>query len=65
MRFQESQISFMKEIGISADFSKSLSDSDYQEIEEKLSEYLQIKGFDKEYLPTAEGKLCESILDLL
>lgn len=65
MKFSENQIEFMKKIGISIDFSKNLSDSDYELIEEKVSEHLQKKGFDAEYEPTEEGKMCESILDML
>lgn len=65
MKFSENQIEFMKKIGISIDFSKNLSDYDYELIEEKVSEHLQKKGFDAEYEPTEEGKMCESILDML
>ena len=65
MKFSENQIEFMKKIGISIDFSKNLSDSDYELIEEKVSDHLQKKGFDAEYEPTEEGKMCESILDML
>ena len=63
--FSTQQISFMKALGISVDFSKALSDADYVDIEEKVSEHLQIHGFDDNYLPTEDGKMCESILDLL
>lgn len=63
--FCNNQIAFMKSIGISVDFSKPLSDADYADIEEKVSEHLQKHGFDANYLPSEDGKLCESILDLL
>ncbi len=65
MAFSKNQIEFMKEIGISVDFSKQLSDADYEAIEEKVAEHLQKNGFDKDYLPTEDGKMCESILDAL
>ncbi len=65
MAFSKNQIEFMKKIGISVDFSKPLSAADYETIEEKVSTHLQKNGFDKDYLPTEEGKMCESILDLL
>ena len=65
MAFNKSQIEFMESIGISVDFSKRLSDSDYEAIEERVAEYLQISGFDDQYLPTKEGNMCESILDIL
>lgn len=65
MEFNENQIEFMKEIGVSVDFSKELTDSDYETIEEEVSEYLQAHGFDDNYEPTEEGIMCESILDIL
>ncbi len=54
----------MKEIGISINFS-NISDDDYVAIEEKVSEYLQKKGFNEDYSPNEDGKMCESILDML
>lgn len=65
MDFSKKQVEFMKSIGIQVDFEKTLSDEEYITIEEKISEHLQKKGFDKDYLPTQEGKICESILDML
>lgn len=65
MEFNKNQIEFMKRIGISINFSNKLSDSDYVLIEEKVSEHLQKYGFDDKYEPTEEGKICESILDML
>ena len=65
MKFNENQIEFMKKIGVSVDFSKELTDSDYETIEEEVSEYLQAYGFDGDYEPTEEGIMCESILDVL
>ena len=65
MEFSKKQIEFMQEIGVSVDFSKKLTDSDYETIEEKVSTYLQAHGFDKNNEPTEAGIMCESILDLL
>lgn len=62
--FAENQIEFMKEIGISINFS-NISDDDYVAIEERISEYLQKKGFNEDYSPNEDGKMCESILDVL
>ena len=62
--FAENQIEFMKEIGISIKFS-NISDDDHVAIEEKASEYLQKKGFNGDYSPNEDGKMCESILDML
>ena len=65
MAFSNSQVEFMKRIGISLDFANDLSDADYERIEEGVSSYLQKNGFDNNYNPTEEGKMCESILDSL
>lgn len=64
MKFNENQIYFMKNIGISINFD-DISDDDYFEIEEKISKYLQIKGFNDDYSINRDGEICESILDLL
>lgn len=63
--FDNKQIEFMRKIGIDIDFSKVLSAFDFETIEEKVSEWLQKNGFDKNYEPTQYGKVCESILDVL
>ena len=62
--FSSEQKKFMKSIGIPVNFDM-LSDDDYVAIEESVSEYLQQHGFDKNYKPTEEGLMCESILDEL
>lgn len=61
--FTKKQISFMRNNGINIDFDKKLSDSDYIEIEEKVSRLLQIQGFDEKYEPTQIGLMCEKIID--
>lgn len=65
MKFSEKQIGFMKKIGISINSFDNLSDEDVDLIEDKVSEHLQKKGFDKDYSATADGEMCESILDML
>ena len=65
MKFNEKQIEFMQKIGLSIDFSKDISDSECLVVEEKVSTYLQKHGFDIYYNPTDEGKICESILDMI
>ena len=65
MKFNKKHIEFMQRIGLSIPASGEISDSDCELIEEKVSEYLQEHGFDKNYEPTEEGKNCEEILDLL
>ncbi|RGH10829.1 hypothetical protein DWW39_04410 [Clostridium sp. AF15-31] len=64
MKFKNTQIEFMKKIGISIK-QKNISNSDIILIEEKVSEYLQEKGFNEDYSPNQEGEMCESILDML
>lgn len=65
MEFGKEHIAFMKRIGVSIDFSKELRDSDYEVIENKVSAHLQKKGFDADYSPTEDGKMCEAILDMI
>ena len=65
MKFSENQIEFMKKIGISINSFDNPSDEDIDVIEEKVSEYLQKKGFNKDYSTTTDGEMCESILDKL
>lgn len=43
----------------------NLSDDDIVKIENIISNFLQSKGFDKNYKLTEEGKLAESILDTI
>lgn len=62
--FDEKQIEFMKKIGISINFD-NITNDDFVAIEETVSEYLQVNGFGEDYTPTSEGKMCESILDML
>lgn len=65
MKFNKNQIDFMERIGLSIPASGEVSDSDCELIEEKVAEHLQKHGFGENYEPTDEGKICESILDLL
>ena len=64
MKFNNNQIDFMEKIGISINH-ENISDSDILLIEEKVSEYLQKKGFNNDYSPNQECEMCESILDML
>ena len=65
LKFSEKQISFLEKIGISINSFDNISDEEIDEVEEKVSEYLQKKGFNKDYSATADGEMCESILDML
>ena len=61
--FTPQQLEFIRALGI--DTQSPISDENYIEIEDKVSEYLQLYGFDEHYEPTAEGIMCESILDAI
>lgn len=65
MKFTKNQIEFMNKIGISINFDTDISDDDYEIIEDKVSDYLQKKGFNDDYFTTEDGKMCESILDMI
>lgn len=65
MKFTKKQIEFMKNIGISINFDVNISDEDCEIIEDKVTEHLQKKGFNDDYSITEDGKMCESILDMI
>lgn len=59
--FTNDEKKLLEELGI--DNVNNLSDDDIVKIENIISNFLQSKGFDKNYKLTEEGKLAESILD--
>lgn len=63
MQVSKKQAEYLRRLGIEPE--KVQTDEDYIELEDKVSERLQTVGFDENYNPTEEGKMCESILDLL
>lgn len=65
LKFTENQIEFMKSLGVSVPSFQNLSDADIEQIEDKVSEHLQLKGFNADYSINESGKICESILDIL
>lgn len=62
--FTEEQSSFMEKLGIRAHFDAP-TDDEAVLIEDRVASCLQEHGFDKDYMPTAIGTMCESILDEL
>ena len=62
--FTQEEISLMRKIGLDLDFD-NLSDNDWCEIEDVIGDYLTLKCLDKDYNPSEEGLVCESILDKL
>lgn len=62
--FSNEQVKYMKSIGIVVDFS-NIGDDDYYDIEAVVSDILMTRGLDKNCEPNAEGRMCESILDVI
>lgn len=58
------QIKYLTKIGLNLDYN-NLSDNDWIKIEDAVASRLEALGFDKNYNVTLEGKMCESILDVL
>ncbi len=54
----EDQIAFLEQIGIDPN-------SDLASLEEQVADYLENNCLDNDYNPTADGLLCESILDYI
>lgn len=59
--FTDEEMKFLKKLNWKKTFN--LNDSDIFEMEDVVSNFLQINGFDKDYKITKEGKLAENILD--
>lgn len=59
--FTDEEMKFLKKLNRKKNFN--LNDSDIFEIEDVVSNFLQINGFDKDYKITKDGKLAENILD--
>lgn len=57
--FDDKQEEYMKKIGICTEPGSM----DLAELEEVIAARLQEKGFNADYEPTEEGRMCESILD--
>jgi hypothetical protein len=59
--FTDEEMKFLKKLNRKKNFN--LNDSDIFEMEDVVSNFLQINGFDKDYKITEDGKLAENILD--
>lgn len=59
--FTDEEIKFLKKLNWKKTFN--LNDNDIFEMEDVVSNFLQINGFDKDYKITEDGKLAENILD--
>lgn len=61
--FNKKQLKLFKELG------KPIEDREYSsdeilELDRLIADRLMYSGFDKDYNPTKEGLICESILDI-
>lgn len=61
--FNEDQLNMFKEIGESIE-DREYSDDEILELEDLIADRLMHSGFDENYNPNEEGKICESILDI-
>ncbi len=62
--YTKKEQAYMRAIGLNLDFD-NLSDDDYAAIEEKVGDYLMYCGFDDDYEPNEDGRMCEGIIDKL
>lgn len=59
--FTDEEIKFLKKLNWEKTFD--LNNNDIFEMEDVVSNFLQINGFDENYKITKDGKLAEDILD--
>ena len=64
-RFTEQQHALLRKIGVRTDVEADLTDEQWLEVEDSVSEHLIIHCFDAEYNPNEEGRICEDILGRL
>lgn len=67
MPFTDEELNLMQRIGIKFDFGhmENFTDNDLFNVIDIVSDHLQIYGFDEDYEPTPDGKICEDILEKL
>lgn len=67
MPFTNGELDLMRRIGVKFDFGhmENFTDNDLFDIIDIVSNHLQIHGFDQDYEPTPDGKICEDILEKL
>jgi len=61
--FNENQLKMFENINRPI-LDRDYSDDEILELEDLIAERLMYSGFDDEYNPNDEGRLCESILDV-
>jgi len=65
IKFNEAQLNVLKKLGLNYNSTQDLSEDELVDLEERVGDYLTLHCLDKDYEPNEEGKICESILDLL
>lgn len=61
-KLNEEQIQLLTDMGIDVE---TIDDMDMADLEEQVGDYLQNYGIDDDDNVNAEGRICESILDLI
>lgn len=65
LHFDEKQLKLLKKLDIPFDIEQDLTDEQIVYIEEAVGDYLVRSCLDKNYNPTQEGMICESIIDYI
>ena len=65
IKFNEAQLNVLKKLGLNYNSTQDLSEDELVDLEERVGDYLTLHCLDENYEPNEEGKICESILDLL
>lgn len=65
IKFNEAQLNVLKKLGLNYNSTQDLSEDELVDLEERVGDYLTLHCLDEDYEPNEEGKICESILDLL
>ena len=63
--FEKRHIDAAKEMGVAFDISGDLSDAEIVELMDTTAHNLMAHGFDEDYNPTEQGRICEEILDIV
>lgn len=61
----QKQIDLLEKLGIKYDPDRRCTAEELAEIEDKVGNYLTLQCLDEGYEPNEEGRICESILDMI
>lgn len=64
-KFSQSQMELLHKIGFPFDVRGDLTDEQYFELDERVSDYLAMYGLSHDDKVNQTGRLCEDILDIL